>query len=121
MLSSVTDQASQLRFLQQQRLEPDQIQMLTLAADTGRSAQASIVALQTGVEAGLPNRVHVEDSVVSIIDTTEGRLIAEHVPGNGKKWMIISPGTAGNIAAGVNTMLRRLPAEDEWFSYRKVV
>lgn len=121
MLSSVTDQASQMRFLTQQKLEPDQIHMLTLASDTTRSAQASIVALQTGVESGLPNRVHIEDSVVSIIDTEEGRLLAEHVPSNGKKWMIISPGTAGNIAAGVNKMLRRLPAEDGWHSYRKVV
>lgn len=121
MLGSVTDQASQMRFLNQQRLDTDQIQMLTLASDTGRSARASIVALQTGVESNLPNRVHVEDSVVSIIDTVEGRIIAEYVPSNGKKWMIISPGTASNIAAGVNKMLRRLPAESEWHSYRKVV
>lgn len=121
MLGAVTDQASQLKFLQQQRLDADQIQMLSLASDTGRSAQASIVALQTGVESGLPNRVHVEDSVVTIIDTAEGRILAEYVPSNGKKWMIISPGTTGNIAAGVSHMLRRLPAEDEWFSYQKVV
>lgn len=121
MLGSVTDQESQRRFLLQQRLDADQIQMVTLASDTARSAQVSIVALQTGVESGLPNRVHVEDSVVSLIDTTEGRIIAEYVPSQGKKWMIISPGTAVNIASGVNKMLRRLPAEDEWYSHRKVV
>lgn len=121
MLGSVTDRESQRRFLLQQRLDADQVQLLSLASDTARSAQVSIVALQTGIESGLPNRVHVEDSVVSLIDTTEGRIIAEYVPSGGKKWMIISPGTASNIAAGVNKMLRRLPADDEWYSHRKVV
>jgi hypothetical protein len=35
--------------------------------------------------------------------------------------MILAPGTTTNITAAVNRMMRRLPANDEWFSYRKVV
>jgi hypothetical protein len=47
--------------------------------------------------------------------------VAEHEPSAGKQWMILAPGTTGNITAAVNRMMRRLPANDEWFSYRKVV
>lgn len=35
--------------------------------------------------------------------------------------MIVSPGSPGNIASAVQNMVRRLPAEDEWYSHRKVV
>jgi EspG family len=59
--------------------------------------------------------------VVTIIDSPEGRLVAEHVPAAGKNWMVIAPGTTSNIAAAVNQMARRLPANEEWYSYRKVV
>ncbi len=60
-------------------------------------------------------------SAVTIIDTPEGRIVAEHEPSGGKKWMILAPGTTSNITAAVTRMMRRLPANDEWFSYRKVV
>jgi EspG family len=119
--SRVTGQESLRTFLTSQQLDADQLRMVTLAADPTRSTQASIVALQAGVETGKPARTHVEQSVVTIIDTPEGRLVAEHVTSGGKKWMIIAPGTATNIASAVNQMLRRLPANEEWFSYRKVV
>jgi len=49
------------------------------------------------------------------------RLVAEHVPSAGKKWMVIAPGTATNIASAVSQMVRRLPANEEWYSYRKIV
>jgi ESX secretion-associated protein EspG len=119
--SRVTSQESLRAFLTSQRLDADQVRMVTLAADPTRSTQASIVALQAGVETGKPTRTHVEQSVVTIIDTPEGRLVAEDVTSGGKKWMIIAPGTATNIASAVNQMVRRLPANEEWFCYRKVV
>jgi hypothetical protein len=108
-------------FLVGQRLEPDQLQILKMAADADRSAQAGIVALQSGVAQAGPTRTQVEQSAVTIIDTPEGRIVAEHEPSGGKKWMILAPGTTSNITAAVNRMMRRLPANDEWFSYRKVV
>jgi hypothetical protein len=108
-------------FLADQRLDTDQLQILKMAADPERSAQAGIVALQSGLALAGPTRTQVEQSAVTIIDTPEGRIIAEHEPSGGKKWMILAPGTTGNITAAVNRMLRRLPANDEWFSYRKVV
>lgn len=108
-------------FLAGQRLEADQLRTLTLAADPTRSAQASIVALQSGVATGRSQRTHIEPSAVTIIDTPEGRLVAEDVESAGKKWMIIAPGTSSNIAVAINHMVRRLPADQDWHSYRKVV
>ena len=78
-------------------MDADQQRMLLAAADPTRSTQSSIVALQSGVETGKPTRTHVERSVVTIIDTPEGRLVAEQVPSAGKKWMVIAPGSATNI------------------------
>lgn len=108
-------------FLNSQGLQPDQVRMLELAADPARSAQASIVALQSGVHTGQPTRTHVEQGAVTIVDTPEGRLVVDHVSSGGKNWMIVAPGTKHHIGAAINRMVRRLPAEEEWYSYRKVV
>jgi hypothetical protein len=121
LMSSVTSDATMRTFLATQRLDSDQLQILLMAADPRRSAQASLVALQSGIETGRPTRTRIEQSVVTIIDTPEGRLVAEHVPASGKKWMVVAPGDASNIATAVQRMMRRLPANEEWFSYRKVV
>jgi hypothetical protein len=119
--SGVTSQETLRKFLTDQQLDADQLRMVILAADPTRSTQSSIIALQAGVETGRSTRTHVEHSAVTIIDTPEGRLVAEHVPAAGKKWMVIAPGAATNIASAVNQMLRRLPANENWYSYRKVV
>ncbi|WP_310777498.1 ESX secretion-associated protein EspG [Mycobacterium sp. Z3061] len=108
-------------FLAGQRLDADQVRLLTVAADPRRSAQASIVATQSGVDTGRFHRTHIEPGAVTIIDTPEGRLVAEDVESGGKTWMIIAPGTSSNIAAAINRMMRRLPAHQDWHSYRKVV
>lgn len=108
-------------FLAGQRLDADQVRLLTVAADPRRSAQASIVAAQSGVDTGRFQRTHIEPGAVTIIDTLEGRLVAEDVESGGKTWMIVAPGTSSNIAAAINRMMRRLPAHQDWHSYRKVV
>jgi ESX secretion-associated protein EspG len=95
--------------------------MLKLATDHERSAQASIVAIQSGVDSGRPTRTYVEPGAVTIIDTPEGRLVAEHVSSGAKNWMIIAPGTKSNIGSAISHMVRRLPADQEWHSYRKTV
>jgi len=120
LLGAVRDQASLRAFLLDNRLDGDQITALTLAADTQRSAQASVVAIQSGVTNG-PTRSHIDRGAVTIIDTPQGRLLSEHVSRGGTSWMIVSPGSSGNIATAVQKMVRRLPAEDEWYSHRKVV
>ena len=107
--------------LLRERLDGDQLQILMMAADPRRTARAFIVAIQSGVESGQPTRKHIEQSVVTIADTPEGRLIGEHFVSDGKRWMIIAPGTSSSIATAVNRMMRRLPANEEWHSYRKVV
>lgn len=104
-----------------QQLDGDQLQVLMMAADTHRSARAFIVAIQSGVDTGQPTRTHIEQSVVTIADTPEGRLVGEHFTSGGRRWMIIAPGTMSSITDAVNKMMRRLPANDEWYSYRKVV
>lgn len=121
MRSAAAGQEALQTFLAGQRVDPDQLRLLTLAADPDRSAQASVVAAQSGVETGRFQRTHVEAGAVTIIDTLEGRLVAEEVDHGGTTWMIIAPGTRSNIAAAINRMMRRLPAHQDWHSYRKVV
>lgn len=121
MRAVVRDQEMLRTFLTEQGLDADQLHMLMLAADSSQSAQAAIVAIQAGVQTGRPTRAHIEQGAVTIIDTPAGRLIAEHVISAGKKWMIIAPGTTSNITSAVNHMVRRLPADSEWHSYRKAV
>jgi len=120
LVAHVTSPDTLRVFLDGQRLEPEQIRALMLATDTGRSASASIVALQSGAE-GAPGRIHVEHGSVTIYDTPEGRLLVEHAPSGGRKWMIVSPGSVANITTAINGMLRRLPAREEWFSHRRIV
>jgi hypothetical protein len=121
MRAAAANQQGPQTFLAGQGLEADQLRMLTLAADLNRSAQASIVALQSGVAGARSQRTHIEDSAVTIIDTPEGRLVAEDVRSAGKTWMIIAPGATSNITAAISQMVRRLPAHQDWHSYRKVV
>jgi hypothetical protein len=104
-------------FLISGNLDGDQINTLMLAADTARSAQASLVAIQSGV-AG--NAV-IDSGTVTVIDTPAGRLLTEWASRDGKSWMIAGPGSATNIASAVATMMRRLPAQEAWHSYRKVI
>ncbi|MFV0493761.1 ESX secretion-associated protein EspG [Mycobacterium sp.] len=108
-------------FLGGQGLDPDQLRTVMLAADDTRSAKASIVAIQSGVATGRIRRTRIEQAAVTIIDTPEGRVVVEEVRSAGREWNIISPGSWGNIAAAVDHMVRRLPADREWYSYRKVV
>jgi EspG family len=121
MRAASTSPESLSMFLADQRLEADQIRTLTLAADPCRSAQASIVAIQSGVATAQSRRTHIEQTAVTIIDTPDGRLVAENVISSGKKWVIIAAGTKSNIATAINSMLRRLPADEEWYSYRKIL
>lgn len=104
-------------FLTKQPMGAAQLRILQSAADPGQSTQTSIVALQGGVETGRPTRTHVEPGAVTIIDTSEGRLVVEHTASPGGQWMILAPGTANNIASAVNMMLSRLPAAEQWHSY----
>lgn len=121
VMEGVTNRETLRRQLLGQRLDADQIQILMMAADMRRSARAFVVAIQSGVDTGAPTRTHIEQSVVTIADTPEGRLVGEHISSSGKRWMIIGPGTTSSIADAINRMMRRLPANQEWFSYRKVV
>ncbi|AQT82223.1 ESX secretion-associated protein EspG [Mycolicibacterium litorale] len=120
LTAGTADIAALRSLLLDQRIEADQLRFLMLAADAGKSAAASIVALQSGVE-GARNRTYVEPGTVTVIDTPEGRILTEQIPRGGKRWVVIGPGNPANIATAVGAMLRRLPAEESWFSYRKVV
>lgn len=120
LLGTVDDHGGLRTFLSDRRFDGDQISLLTVAADPCRSAQASVIAIQSGVPGG-PGHRHIGPGTVTIIDTPQGRLISEHVSRDGRNWMIVGPGPAGNIAAAVLAVLRALPAEEDWFSYRKVV
>jgi hypothetical protein len=121
VMAGVSNPETLRQQLFRQQLDGDQVQILMMAADTQRSARAFIVAVQSGVDTGQSTRTHIEQSVVTIADTPEGRLVGEHFSSAGKRWMIIAPGTMSSITDAINRMMRRLPAEQEWYSYRKVV
>lgn len=116
IVESVTSPETLRKFLSGQQVDADQMRLLMLATDTSKSVSASIVAVQADT-----GRCHIEHGSVTIYDTPEGRLLAEHAPRGGQKWMIVGPGTMANITTAINAMLRRLPAKDEWFSYRKII
>lgn len=121
-LGAAADSVASLRdFLAAQRLDIDQLHTLSAAADPSRSAQASMVAIQSGVATGQSRRTYVEQSTVTLIDTPAGRLIVENIYAGDKKWAIIAPGTKGNTVTAVNNMLCRLPAGEDWYSYRKII
>jgi hypothetical protein len=121
VMAGVNGQEMLREHLLRERLDGDQLQVLMMAADMRRTARAFIVAIQSGVDSGEAGRKYFEESVVTIADTPEGRLVGEHYAADGKRWMIIAPGSSSSIATAVNKMMRRLPANAEWHSYRKVV
>jgi hypothetical protein len=120
LLHAVRDTGDIRAFLAERRFDNDQIALLTLAADTEQSAQASVIAIQSGVPDG-PARRHIGRETVTIIDTPRGRLVSERVTRGRTSWMIVGPGSTANLASAVLTMMRNLPAHEDWFSYRKVV
>ena len=121
LLESVRDADGLRSFLLSQRLDVDQLQIVTTAADPARSAQASIVALQAGVGPEKYARLLVGDSTVTVIDTPAGRLCVESVTSGERRYQVISPGSRTDIAGAVQRLIRRLPAGEEWYSYRRVV
>lgn len=120
LLTNVRDAKDLRAFLADQKLDQAQVAALTLAADAQHSARMSIVAIQSGVD-GAPARAHVGAGAVTIIDTKAGRLLSECVIQAGEKWLITGPGSATGIVAAVQRMLRRLPAQHDWHSFRKAV
>jgi hypothetical protein len=121
LLSSVRDTAGLRSFLLEQRLDADQLQMVLTAADPARSAHANIVGLQAGVGPDELARIVVGDSTVSIVDTPAGRICIESVTSGQRQYQILSPGSRTDIGGAIQRLIRRLPAGDEWHSYRRVV
>lgn len=119
--AGATDSAALRDFLTRQRMDADQLELILLATDLQRSAQASIAAIQAGVATGRPTRTHIGPGTVTILDTPRGRLIAERLSWAGRAWVIVAPGTQTNITNAVDRVLCQLPAEKEWHSYRKAV
>lgn len=120
MRAEATNPVALRRFLATQHLDADQQQLLTWAADSRRSAQASIVAIQAADTAQL-TQTHIDGRAVTIIDTPEGRLLAEHVASAGKSWLVVAPGTPPAIESAVKGMLQRLPTGEGWYSHQQVV
>ncbi|WP_322858128.1 ESX secretion-associated protein EspG [Mycobacterium europaeum] len=121
LLASVRDAASLRTFLLSQNLDVDQLQIVMMAADPARSAHAAIVGLQAGVGPDEMARIAVGDSTVSIIDTPAGRVCVENVTSGQRRYQIVSPGSRSDISGAVQRLIRRLPAGEEWYSYRRVV
>jgi hypothetical protein len=116
MLSAVRDGAGMETLLRSEGLDADQIRTLIIAADTAKTTQISIVAVQAEW-----TRLHVGAGAVTIIDTPRGRLFCEHASRAGRDWMIVAPGSLPGVSRAVVRMLRRLPANSGWHSHRRVV
>ncbi|BBX55313.1 hypothetical protein MSHO_06580 [Mycobacterium shottsii] len=121
LLQSVRDAAGLRSFLLSQRLDVDHLQIVTMAADPARSAQATIVALQAGVGPESLARIVVGDSTVAIVDTPAGRICVESVLSGRRRYQVLAPGSRTDISGAVQRLIRRLPAGEEWYSYRRVV
>ncbi|OBF24213.1 ESX secretion-associated protein EspG [Mycobacterium sp. ACS4331] len=121
MVAAVDDSASMRRWFTAQGLDADQVRLLMLASDPQRSAQASMVAVQSGVEDGSATRTLIGQTSVTIVDTPEGRLLYEVIHRDNRRWMLVSPGSQTAITDAVSQLLQGLPANSEWYSYRKVV
>ncbi len=121
LIQSVRDAASLRKFLLSQRLDVDQLQIVTMAADPARSAHATIVALQAGAGPDEMARTVVSDCAVAIFDTPAGRVCVESVISGRRRYQVLSPGSRSDMAGAVQRLIRRLPAGDEWYSYRRVV
>lgn len=76
LLHAVRDAGTLRSYLLSQRLDVDQLQMVTMAADPTRSAHATLVALQAGVGPEKSARILVGDSTVAIVDTAAGRRVS---------------------------------------------
>lgn len=121
LLASVRDAAGLRAFLQSQRLDADQMQIITAAADPARSSQASVVALQAGIGPDAMARIVVGDSTATIVDTPAGRVCVESVISGQRRYQVVSPGSRSDIGGAVQRLIRRLPAGEDWYSYRRVV
>lgn len=120
LISDVRERRDLGRALRRQGLCDEQVRTVVAACDSASSTQMSIVAIQSGVEQRTA-RTHIESGAVTVIDSAAGRLMVEHTTGHGRSWMIVAPGSASQIASAVQAMLRRLPAQADWHSYRKAV
>jgi hypothetical protein len=121
LLESVRDADSLRSFLLAQRLDVDQLQIVTAATDPARSASAAIVAIQAGVGPEKTARLAIGDSTVAIVDAPAGRLCVESVTSGNRRYQVLSPGSRSNIGGAVRRLIRQLPAGEEWYSYRRVV
>ena len=101
--------------LSRQGLERNQVTVLNAAGDRTQSAQASLVVIAGGAS------TQIGPSVVTIIDTPQGRLLCEHTTREGRRWMVFQPGSPGAVASAAMKMLRRMPAAAELFAHRKAV
>jgi len=120
LLDGVREPDSLRAQLAGQGLDADQIRILLSATDPQRSAHACVVALQSGLPTE-PAGSFIGPAGFSIIDTTEGRLLSEQVERDGKRWMIVAPGSPTSIASAMQTILRRLPAGSTWHETRKAL
>lgn len=120
LIARVRDREGLRRFLIEQRLDGDQVAALLLASDPDRCARASLVALQSGGDAG-GGRCHIAPGAVTVIDTPTGRLLAEQINHDGVKWMVVGPGSTSAVGAAAIRLMRQLPAQCDWYSYRKAV
>ena len=104
LVSSVVDRRSLLAFLARNKVDADQAAALVQASDPTVSRQITAVAV-TSATSGAARTSRIGEDAVTIIDSPAGRLSCEHVRRGGKTWMVITPGTAGQVASAVTRLI----------------
>lgn len=121
LLERVRDRDSLRKYLAQQRLDIDQQQIVSMAADPELSGQANIVAIQPGAGPEDLARMAIGDTAVLISDTPSGRVCVENIDNGGRRYQIVSPGTRTDVANAILRLIGRLPAGADWHSHRRIV
>ena len=133
LLAGIGEGKPLTRCLSRQGLERNQVNVLNAAGDRTQSVQASLVVIAGGASTqigpgGASTQIgpggastQIGPSVVTIIDTPQGRLLCEHTTREGRRWMVFQPGSPGAVASAAMKMLRRIPAPTELFAHRKAV
>lgn len=120
LTNRVRDHGSLRAFLSSSGLDINQLGALAQATDTSCARQTSIVSVRSG-SLRMRSRSQVDPNTVTIIDGPNGRLLSEPINRDDRNWIVVSPGTPGQIAAAIRAMLRRCPVEQEGHSNRKAV
>ncbi|GFG83233.1 ESX secretion-associated protein EspG [Mycobacterium paragordonae] len=98
------------RVLREEGASADQMRAGLALANAGRSAQCSVVGLQSTQAAPV-----VTDHVVTVGDTECGRVMVKNLRRQGQRWSVLAPGATHHINTAIVELLSSLPSGNDWY------